>query len=96
MRLVGTTAFIPGRLSHLARAYADLGRFDDARRSIDDAPAAVERTKERWREADILRVAGEIALLSREPDEAKAEAYFQRALSVARRRTQSPGNCAPQ
>jgi class 3 adenylate cyclase/predicted ATPase len=84
MRSVGTTAFIPGRLSHLARAYADLGRFDDAWRSIDDALAAVERTKERWREADILRVAGEIALLSREPEETKAEAYFQRALSVAR------------
>ena len=35
-------------------------------------------------EADIHRIAGEIALLSPEQDTAKAEAYFERALAVAR------------
>jgi len=45
---------------------------------------AVEATKERWCEADIHRIAGEIALMSSEPDAAKAEAYFERALAVAR------------
>jgi predicted ATPase len=34
-------------------------------------------------ETKILRTAGEIALLSPEPDAAKAEAYFERALAVA-------------
>jgi predicted ATPase len=57
---------------------------DDARHSIDEAIAAVETTNERWCEADIHRMAGEIALLSPEPDAAKAEAYFERALAVAR------------
>ena len=57
---------------------------------------AVETTKERWIEAEIHRVAGEIALKSPEPDAAKAEAYFQRSLSVARSRKQNPGNCAQQ
>jgi predicted ATPase len=45
---------------------------------------AVETTKERWLQADIYRTAGEIALKSPDPDAAKAEAYFERALSVAR------------
>jgi len=45
---------------------------------------AVETTRERWFEACTLHVAGEIALLSPEPDAAKAEAYFERALAVAR------------
>ena len=45
---------------------------------------AMETTKERWCEAEIHRIAGEIALLSPEPDAAKAEAYFERALAVAR------------
>ena len=45
---------------------------------------AVETTKERWCEAEIHRIAGEIALMSPEPDAAKAEAYFERALAVAR------------
>ena len=45
---------------------------------------AVETTKEKWYEAEIHRSAGEIALLSPERDAAKAEAYFERALAVAR------------
>jgi hypothetical protein len=48
------------------------------------SPTAMETTKERWCEADIHRIAGEIALLSPEPDAAKAEAYFECALTVAR------------
>jgi predicted ATPase len=46
--------------------------------------AAIETTKERWCEAEANRTAGEIALLSPEPDTSKAEAYFQRSLEVAR------------
>jgi len=43
----------------------------------------VDTTKERYYEADIHRMAGEIALMSPEPDAAKAQAYFERALAVA-------------
>jgi len=46
--------------------------------------AAVETAKERWCEAEVNRIAGEIALLSPEPDAARAEEYFKRALAVAR------------
>ena len=45
---------------------------------------AVETTKEKWSEAEIHRMAGEIALKSLKPDAAKAEAHFERALKVAR------------
>jgi predicted ATPase len=48
------------------------------------AITAVETTKERWCEAVVHRVAGEIALKSTDTDAAKAEAYFGRALAVAR------------
>ena len=82
---------------YLAKAYADLRQFDDAWRCIDEAIAAVERTKERWWEAEVNRIAGEIALKSPEPDTAKAEAYFERALAVARQTAgQSHGNYAQQ
>ena len=83
-RSTGATAWTPSWLSYLARAYAELGKFNDARRCIGEAMTAVETTKERWCEAEINRVAGEIALKSPEPDAAKAEAYFERALTVAR------------
>jgi tetratricopeptide (TPR) repeat protein len=72
----------PHYLSLLAMAYAELGQLDDARRCIDDAIEKVESLK--WGEAEVHRIAGEIALKSPEKDAPKAEAYFDRALSVAR------------
>jgi predicted ATPase len=39
---------------------------------------------ERWFEAEANRIAGEITLMSPEPETAKAEAYFERALAIAR------------
>ena len=84
-RSTGATLWAPLRMSHLARAYAELDQFDDAWRSVGEAMTAVETAKERWCEAEIHRVAGEIALMSPEPDAAKAEAYFERALAVARK-----------
>ena len=45
---------------------------------------AVETTKEGWYQAEINRIAGEIALNSPDPDAARAEAYFERALAFAR------------
>ena len=83
-RSTGSTVFMPWFLSLLARAYAGLSQFDDAWRCIGEAMTAVETTKEKWCEAEVHRVAGEIALLSPEPDASKAEAYFERALAVAR------------
>jgi predicted ATPase len=83
-RSTGSTVWLPLYLSYLARSYAELGQFDDARRSISEAMTAVETTKETWCEADVRRIAGEIAALLPEPDAAQAEAYFDRALSVAR------------
>jgi len=75
---------MPGSLSYLAKAYAELDQFDDAWRCIDEAMTAVKTTKEKWYEAEVNRIAGEIALKTPEPDAAKAQAYFERALAVAR------------
>ena len=83
-RSTAATFFVPLPLSYLARAHADLGNFDDAWRCIGEAMTAVEITKERWFEAEINRIAGEIALLLPEPDAARAREYFERALAVAR------------
>ena len=84
-RSTGSTSLTPRYLSILAGAYAELGQFHDAWRCIGEAMTAVETTKERWWEAEINRLAGEIALLSREPDAVKAEEYFARALAIARK-----------
>jgi predicted ATPase len=79
----GANIFAPWYLSNLTRAFSDLGG-NDARRCISDAIATVETNKERWWEAEVYRIAGEIALKSPELNQTTAEAYFDRALAVAR------------
>jgi predicted ATPase len=81
---MGFTLTTPQWLSDLAIAHADLGRLDDAWRCIGEAIDTIETTKERWCEAEVHRSAGEVALKSPQPAAAKAEAYFERALAVAR------------
>jgi predicted ATPase len=83
-RSAGSTLWTALDLSYLAKAYAVTGQFDDAWRCVGEAMMVMENTKETWCEAEIHRMAGEIALLSGEPDAAKAQAYFERALAVAR------------
>lgn len=80
----GGTLWAPLWVSYLARAYADIGQFDDAWRCIAEATKTVQTTKEKWCAAEVHRTAGEIALQSPHPDLAKAETYFERALAVAR------------
>jgi len=84
-RSTGATCWTPLHMLFLADAHARLGQFDDAWRCIGEALAASEASKESWCDADIHRLAGDIVLLSGEPDTAKAEAYFERALAVARK-----------
>jgi predicted ATPase len=83
-RSTGATIWMPSYLSYLARAYAELGRFEDAWRCIDDAKAVIENSKEKWFASEVNRIAGEIALTSPERNEPDAEAYFEHALAVAR------------
>jgi class 3 adenylate cyclase/predicted ATPase len=84
LRLTGATLNEPRLLWHLALAHAELGQPDDARRCIDDAIDRVERSKEKWCEAEVHRIAGEVALKSPLPDIEKAERHFGRALAIAR------------
>ena len=85
LRSTGATSwalfFVPG----LAFALAQLGKSDEAWHCISEALALIEESNLGGTEAEIHRTAGEIALKSREPDAAKAEAYFEHALAVARR-----------
>jgi predicted ATPase len=59
------------------RAYADVGQLTTRR-------CSPRQQDSEWCEAEVHRTAGEIALKSPHPDLAKAEAYFERALAVAR------------
>jgi class 3 adenylate cyclase/predicted ATPase len=83
-RSTGSTTWIPLFLSFLARAHVDVGQFDEGWRCINEAMTAVETTKEKWCEAEVHRICGQMALKSPEPDVVNAETHFEHALAVAR------------
>ena len=84
VRATGGRVSFPSYLSFLAKVYAGSGRFDDAWRCVGEAMTTMQITKETWFEAEANRMAGEIAYRLPDPDTATAEAYFERALAVAR------------
>ncbi|WFU19240.1 adenylate/guanylate cyclase domain-containing protein [Bradyrhizobium sp. CB3481] len=83
-RSAGSTIFTPEQEFMLAIAHADAGQFDHAWRCIGNAMTAMQATKERWCEAEVHRVAGEIALKWPRRDEAKAQEHFEHSLTIAR------------
>jgi DNA-binding winged helix-turn-helix (wHTH) protein/predicted ATPase len=82
-RSLGTTLMVPFYSLCLATAHADLRQFDDSSRCIEEAITAVGIAN-KWFEAEVHRTAGEIALKLPGLDAAKAQAYFERALAIAR------------
>ena len=83
-RSMGATLWTPFYLSCLARAYGERGSYDDAWRCFGEAASLIETSGENWSEAEVNRMAGEIALKLPEADAARAVSYFDRALAVAR------------
>jgi predicted ATPase len=83
-RSTNSTWLTPWYLTRLAEVQAKLGRGDEAWQRIFEAFEEMEKGGEVQRQAEVNRVAGEIALLSPEIDAAKAERYFEKALAVAR------------
>jgi class 3 adenylate cyclase/tetratricopeptide (TPR) repeat protein len=83
-RSTGSINFIPLHLLYSAMAHVELDQFDDAWRCIAEAFTTARTTKEKWCEAEVHRIAGEVSLKAN-ADARKAEAYFDRTLSVSRK-----------
>jgi predicted ATPase len=77
IRSFGARVWVPFHLSQLAWAHAELHQFAEAWRCIDGALKEIEQTKEKWFEAEVNRIAGEIALKSPKPEATKANAFFR-------------------
>jgi predicted ATPase len=75
--------FLPSFEAALAEAKAIAGETEAALRRLDDALAELERTEERWYEAEMHRIRGEI-LLKRDPaNTVAAEQSLQAAIAIA-------------
>jgi len=84
-RATGAGAWLLFYFTIQAEALDLLGKAADARQKLDEAQAAMERTEERWWEAEIYRLRGTLLLRNSTASQAAAETWFERALDVARR-----------
>jgi serine phosphatase RsbU (regulator of sigma subunit) len=82
-RATGAGLGLPYYLSILGEAFTQTGRFDDARRTLDEALTLVQKNDERFQEAELHRLRGELHFAETN-DEVAAEACFSRALEIAR------------
>jgi predicted ATPase len=69
----------------LADAYARGAHAGEGLATVAEALTCVEPTGERYAEAELHRLKGELLLKQPVPDAPQAEAGFQQALAVARR-----------
>jgi tetratricopeptide (TPR) repeat protein len=83
----GAAASVPRFFTSLmAEALGRAGQIADGLAAIDEAIVRSERTEERWRTAEFLRIKGELFLLQSAPGAAAAaEGHFRQALDLARR-----------
>ncbi len=97
-RATGAEAARPYYLALLAEVYGKVGQVEEGLNALAEALAMVDKTEERYYEAELYRLKGELSLKSRQVKasqdksevtspqaEAEAEACFHKAIDIARR-----------
>jgi predicted ATPase len=82
---MGANLWNPWYFAIIAHAAAISGDFAEAEQQIASAYTSLENTNERWAEAEIYRLAGEIHRLSQRHELENAEAEFARSIAISRR-----------
>jgi class 3 adenylate cyclase/predicted ATPase len=85
LRDSGAELTLPFQLSILGDAYTRAGRFEDARRALDEGLAFAEKNEERCQESELHRLQGELLLAESPHRTTDAEVCFRRAIETARR-----------
>ncbi|MFQ5946713.1 MAG: AAA family ATPase, partial [Anaerolineae bacterium] len=83
-RATGAEFQRPHFLTMLAEVHGTLGRPEEGLSALNEALAQVEQGEERYYEAELYRLKGELLLAQKGGSEEDAEACFQQALDLAR------------
>jgi class 3 adenylate cyclase/predicted ATPase len=80
----------PTHLILLAETHARMGRIAEGLKAVEEALIAVEKTGERWNEAEVHRLKGMLELRQKDSRirieiESPAEEHFRKAIGVARK-----------
>ena len=82
-RATGAGVWLPYFLSILGNAYIQAGRLDDARETLNEGLATAERSNELCQKAELLRLNGELTLLTGSHKAGAAEDCFRQAIGTA-------------
>ena len=82
---LGQQLYRPYQLALLAEAYGQAGQPEAGLTCLAEAVTRVAATEERWWEAEVYRLQGELLLCLPRPEIPQATACFHQALDVARR-----------
>jgi predicted ATPase len=85
LRATGAGLWQPTFLSLIAEADGRIGQAERGLRLLGEGMAMVERNDERFYEAELHRLKGELLLLSNPADPSGAERCFRNALEIAER-----------
>jgi predicted ATPase len=83
-RATGANVRQPMYLAPLAEAYGQAGQVDEGLQVLAEALVYVEQAGERWWEAELHRLKGELLLIQSSDNRAEAASCFQQALTLAR------------
>jgi TOMM system kinase/cyclase fusion protein len=84
-RTTGAEADRPYYLALVAEAYGREGRYSEGLAMLEEALALVDQSEERYWEAELHRLKGELLLARSVENQVEAEACLHQALAVARR-----------
>jgi predicted ATPase len=84
-RATESALWLPYLLTLLAETYGAASQPDAGLRLLDEAHTVMDNTQERFYEAEVHRVQGELVLAQAAEKRAQAGACFQHALGIARR-----------
>jgi len=84
LRATGAELRRPYYLGFLAEAYSKAGQIDQGLKLLDEALTVVEERGERWWEAELFRLKGELMIHISELNQADSEGCFRRAVEIAR------------
>jgi predicted ATPase len=82
---IGFRVFQPFSATLLAEVEAEGGGVEAGLKLLNAALISIERTGERWFEAEVNRVRGDLLLRLKRPDNTGAEAAYTRAVEIARK-----------
>lgn len=92
-RATGADVMVPYFLTLLAEAYGKAGQVDQGINFLNDAQSVADHGHERWWEAEIYRLRGELTLIDRDGQSMPsighkdAEEYFLQAINIASRQS---------